>query len=90
MNNRHPEPRTDAAALVLHADHLAEMTDAERAEYLDGFSGQQIPPPADNYAANGRGKSLREALGDNATASLLAKADKAKAAKVAIRATPPK
>lgn len=79
--NTFAEPRTDDEALVIHADRLASMTDEERAAYLDDFSGRQDPPPADDYAAAGCGKSLRELLGDKRTASLLAKADKAAAAK---------
>lgn len=83
MRNTFPDPKTDAATLVIHADRLADMTDAERAAYLDDFCGRQDPPPADDYAATGRGRSLREILGDKLTASLLAKADKVKAAKAA-------
>lgn len=85
MAKTFPDPRTDDAALLIHAQALADLSDAERAAYLDDFCGRQDPPPADDYKAAGRGRSLREILGEKRTASLLAKADKAKAAKAAAK-----
>lgn len=75
MKNQHPNPRTDDDALVIHADRMAGMSEAQRNEYLDEFSGKQDPPPADNYEKDGRGKSLRDLLGETGTAALIAQAD---------------
>lgn len=73
--NQFLDPRIDDNALVIHADRLAGMTDEERAAYLDEFSGRQDPPPADDYKNDGRGKSLRELLGDSRIAALIARAN---------------